>query len=182
MLILLRATPKLNGKPFLTPGASPSLTTMWFDSLSFVATKKKLARSASVKIFDKMIGPVFNTPDLSPSMTVAFYSSDSFTYKITNLTPSASVAGLASYNFSGLKYYMPAIKAGGQTLSLFIPNVVINQAIGAAGYPIGIFVKGAEPEVAVEFAVSGWENIFMSYLNEDTFTNTTAQPVSFAVQ
>lgn len=182
MLILLRSAAKINGKPFLTPSTSPSLTTMWFDSMSFVSTKKKLGRSASVKIFDKMIGPVFNTPDLSASMTVAFYSTSSFVTRSTALSPAAKVSGLASYNFTGISYYQPALKAGSQTLSLFIPNVVLNQAIGTSGYPIGIFVKGASDEKAVKFEISGWENIFMSYLNEDVFTNSSAQPVSFAAQ
>ena len=181
MLILLRSSPKINGRPFLTPAISPSLTTMWFDSMSFISTTRKLPQSASVKIHDKMIGPVFNTPDISPSATVAYYSSNSFTTKITNLTPSAKVSGLASYNFTGISYYQPALKLDKQVLNLFIPNVDVAQAIGAAGYPIGIFVKGTSPETAVSFDTSGWDTIFMSYLNEDTFTNTTAQPVSFSV-
>lgn len=180
MLILLRATPKVNGKPLLTPAESPSLTAMWYDSMSFISTKRKLANSAAVKIVDRMIGPVFNTPDPSPSMTVSFFASSAFVTRSNITTGSAKVSGLASYNFSGIAYFQPALKTSTNKVNLFVPNAAVNQAIGASGYPVSIFVKG-ETTRAISFNTDGWNSVFMSVIDEVTFTTPAAQPVSFSV-
>ena len=181
MLILLRAAPKVNGKPLLTPAESPSLTTMWYDSSSFISTKKKLTNSAAVKVVDKMIGPVFITPDLNPSTAVTFFTTSSFVTRATSLSGAAKVSGLASYNFSGLGYYQPALKASTQKVNLFVADASVKQAVGASGYSVGLFVRGSTTEPAVSFTGDGWNVIFMSYKDETTFTNTSAQPVSFSV-
>lgn len=182
MLILLRATPKANGKPLLTPAESPSLTTMWFDSSSFISTKRKLANSAAVKISDKRIGPVFNTPDPSPSTTVAFYTTSAFVTRAIAMSPSATVSGLASYDFSGLRIYEPALKIQNQTIELFVPNPSVSQAVGTSTSPVGLFTKGDSGEPGAKFEVKGWEVIFVSLVDEVSFTNSAAQPVSFSVQ